>query len=228
MLEKNIAEKTPIKLEFSNKYDRQHAVRYFKKHQQGISRRFSHWREEQIVRKALITAGDPTIVLDLPCGAGRFWPLLAEKSNRIIYAADNSADMVEVAMLSQPRNITHRVIAFQSSAFAIEMDNNSVDSICCIRLLHHIGEAQHRLAILKEFHRVTRDTVIVSLWVDGNFKAWRRNRSEATGSHTQNNRFLISRATIESEFKEAGFDIAGFHDFMPKYAMWRVYVIRKR
>jgi cyclopropane fatty-acyl-phospholipid synthase-like methyltransferase len=30
-------------------------------------------------------------VLDLPCGAGRFWPLLAEKPNRVIIGADNSS-----------------------------------------------------------------------------------------------------------------------------------------
>lgn len=35
--------------------------------------------------------GEPALVLDLRCGAGRFWPLLAEKQNRVIIGADNSA-----------------------------------------------------------------------------------------------------------------------------------------
>jgi hypothetical protein len=29
------------------------------------------------------------------------------------------------------------------------LPDNAVDSIFCMRLLHHIGEAEHRLAILR-------------------------------------------------------------------------------
>lgn len=227
MLDKNFFDRSSVELSFSNKYDKDHAIKYFHKHQQGFWRKISHWREEQIIRKALQTAGNPLSVLDLPCGAGRFWPLLSENKNRRIYAADNSSDMIEVAMSLQDQKITENIHSFQSSAFNIQVENNAVDCIFCIRLLHHIGEHEHRLKLLKEFHRVTKDTVIVSLWVDGNFKAWRRRQSESLGTHTQNNRFLIDRSVIESEFKEAGFDILDYHDFLPKYAMWRVYVLQK-
>lgn len=227
MLNKNVVEKSQVELTFSDKYNKEHAIRYYHKHQQGFWRKFSHWREESIIRKALSMAGNPLTVLDLPCGAGRFWPLLSENNKRRIYAADNSRHMIDTALSLQPQCITQNIHAFQSSAFNIQVENNAVDCIFCIRLFHHIGEHQHRLAMLREFHRVTRDTVIVSLWVDGNFKAWRRRQSESTGSHTQNNRFLIGRSEIEAEFKESGFDILGHHDFLPKYAMWRVYVLKK-
>jgi len=33
---------------------------------------------------------------------------------------------------------------------------------------------------------------------------------------------------VESEFKKAGFTIQDHLDFIPLYAMWRVYVLRKR
>ena len=85
--------------------------------------------------------------------------------------------------------------------------------------------------MLREFHRVTRDTVIVSLWVDGNFKSWRRKRLEkrraARGGNENQNRFVVARHTIEAEFAEAGFEIIGAQDFLPGYAMWRVYTLRK-
>ncbi len=71
-----------------------------------------------------------------------------------------------------------RVRPLQTSAFDIDLPDNAVDSIFCMRLLHHIGDPAHRLAILREFQRVTRDSVIISLWVDGNFKAWKRKRLE--------------------------------------------------
>ncbi len=74
----------PIKLDFfSEKYDDQHAREYLLKHQDGLSRKLSHWRDEQLARKALTLVGEPGLVLDLPCGAGRFWPLLAEKNTTV-------------------------------------------------------------------------------------------------------------------------------------------------
>src|SRR3546814_5948315 len=67
-----------------------------------------------MARRALKIAGDPDLVLDLPCGAGRFWPLLAEHPSRMIFAADNSADMLAIAEGSQSREILYRVESFQT------------------------------------------------------------------------------------------------------------------
>ncbi|QBF28327.1 class I SAM-dependent methyltransferase [Pseudomonas tructae] len=224
--------RSPIKLEFSDKYDQQHAQEYFLKHHDGMARRMSHQRDEQLARRALALAGEPGLVLDLPCGAGRFWPLLAEKPNRVIIGADNSEAMLETARASQPAHVVERVRTLQTSAFAIDLPDNSVDSIFCMRLMHHIGEAAHRKTLLSEFQRVTRDSVIVSLWVDGNFKAWRRKKLEQrryaqSGQGSYQNRFVLPAATVEEEFEAAGFRIQERLDFLPFYAMWRVYLLRK-
>lgn len=219
----------PIKLDFSEKYDDQHAQRYLRKHQDGVGRRLSHWRDEQLVRKALALAGEPGLILDLPCGAGRFWPVLAEKANRAIIGADNSESMLKVAAKSQPADVVKRVKRLQTSAFDIELPDNAVDCIFCMRLLHHIGDAEHRMTLLREFERVSRDSVIISLWVDGNFKAWKRKRAEKQrGQKGYQNRFVLPAATVEKEFEQAGFRIQEQLDFLPLYAMWRVYVLRKR
>ncbi|GHT94268.1 SAM-dependent methyltransferase [Betaproteobacteria bacterium] len=219
-------------LDFSRKYDEAHAENYFRKHKEGVARRLSTWRETQIARKALHLAGDPATVLDLPCGAGRFWPMLLEKPERALLAADNSQHMLDVALTRQPTEITRRVSTFRSSAFAIELPDAAVDCLFCMRLLHHIGDAQHRLAMLREFHRVTRDTLVISLWVDGNYKAWKRKELETTrarseGELANRNRFVVAKTVIETEFRQAGFHIVGHFDFLPGYAMWRVYTLRK-
>ena len=222
-----------IKLKFSEKYDQKHAAEYLEKHQDGLARRLSHKRDEQLARKALALAGEPGLVLDLPCGAGRFWPLLAEKTNREIIGADYSASMLEVASKAQPAQVVKRVRRLQTSAFDIDLPDNAVDSIFSMRLLHHIGDASHRMALLREFHRVSRDSVIVSLWVDGNFKAWKRKRLQHQreadgGSDGYQNRFVLPAVTVEAEFRKAGFTIQNHLDFIPLYAMWRVYILRKR
>ncbi len=104
--------------------------------------------------------------------------------------------MLATAMASQPQHITEHVRTLQTSAFAIDLPDNSVDSIFCMRLLHHIQQPEHRLALLKEFHRTTRDSVIISLWVDGNYKAWRRKELEKNARKEakfkkNSNRFVI-------------------------------------
>ncbi|WP_275544945.1 MULTISPECIES: class I SAM-dependent methyltransferase [unclassified Pseudomonas] len=223
---------SPIELDFSRKYDFDHAQQYLHKHQDGLSRRLSHWRDVQVARRALQLAAQPNLVLDLPCGAGRFWAMLCEQPNRVILAADNSADMLATARAAQAPEVVARVNSLRTSAFAIDLSANAVDCIFCIRLLHHIESAEHRLAILREFHRVSRDTVIVSLWVDGNYKAWKRRRLEARraaqgGAEPNQNRFVAPRKTLEDEFRQAGFAILGHLDFLPGYAMWRTYVLRK-
>ena len=223
----------PVSLKFSEKYDREHSRQYFEKHQATISRRLSNWREMQMARQALRLAGEPSSVLDLPCGAGRFWPLLVEKPDRRVLAADNSADMIAIARQHQPSAITDRVETFQTSAFAIDLPDNAVETVFSIRLLHHIERSEHRLTILREYARVANSSVILSLWVDGNYKAWRRRRLEQAraqrGELASNaNRFVVARQQIEAEFDTAGFDIVAHLDFVPKYAMWRTYVLRKR
>lgn len=214
--------------ELSDRYDIERSQQYFSKHRTGFFRRLSTWRDLSIARQALALAGNPKVVLDLPCGAGRFWLLLAERPDRRILAADSSEEMLQVAAQMQTRGLVERVERFQCSAFDIKLDEGSVDNVFCMRLLHHIPEASHRVAMLKEFRRVTRDSVCISLWVDGNLKAYRRSKVLARRSQgDHHSRYLVKRRIVETEFRQAGFRIEGHFDFLRFYSMWRIYVLRK-
>ena len=218
--------KTPPQLEFSDKYTAEHAEEYFRKHQTGFWRRLSTWREVAVARKALTLAGNPASVLDLPSGTGRFWEMLCEKPDRKLYAADNSRHMFEVGLQLRPPAITERIEAFPCSAFAIPMKDNAVENIFCMRLLHHIGNRDDRIALFREFHRVASQSVCVSLWVDGNYKAYKRRKAEARrGRKAFQNRFCLQRDQVEAEFREAGMEIIGHVDFLKYYSMWRIYVL---
>jgi SAM-dependent methyltransferase len=198
----------------------------------GFSGRLAQWRDEQLARRALKIAGDPGLVLDLPSGAGRFWAVLTEHNNRVVLAGDDSSEMLAIGEAAFPAEKLKRIKTFQTSPLSSELSANAVDCIFCMRLFHHIADQDHRAAILREFHRVTRDTVIIALWVDGNIKSWRRKRLERVRATDEpgvlrRNRFVVSRTQIESEFAAAGFQILGHHDVLPGYAMWRVYVLQK-
>lgn len=226
------APQTP-ELEFSKKYTLEHSQQYAEKHEATPARKFSDWREQSIARSSLKLAGNPKKVLDLPCGTGRFWPLLAEQKNRVIFAADNSEYMLEVARQVRAPEVVERIKSFQTSAFDIDLPDEAVDCIFCMRLLHHIGSAEYRAAMLKEFHRVTADTVCISLWVDGNKQARRRLKLEqkrrTSGIRTKlQNRFVMPRRQIEYEFGQAGFQVKGYFDFFRYFSMWRIYVLKKQ
>jgi SAM-dependent methyltransferase len=216
-------------LEFSKKYTPEHAREYHAKHRRTLGRRLSNLREQQMAAWALSLAGDPVSVLDLPCGTGRFWNQLAGKQDRILLAADNSGAMLSVAQSVHPVELLERIQLFPCSAFDIALRDASVDHVFCMRLLHHVVRRADRLAILKEFYRVTRETVALSLWVGGNYKALRRRRLEARRTHKPyQNRVVLETAVVEREFAEVGFTIVGHSDFLKFYAMWRVYVLQKQ
>ena len=216
-------------LEFSDKYDEAHARAYFEKHEFEFWRRLSNWRDHQIARKALKLAGNPQSVLDVPCGTGRFWDVLAEDKQRVIHACDYNQTMIDTGLQFRPKEITQRLQTFQASAFDLPVPDGFVDNIFCIRFVHHLGSSADRLQLLREFHRVSRDTVIVSLWVDGNLKARRRKMLDAGRGHSRayQNRFVIPTTAIEAEFAAAGFKVVGRLDFLKYYHMWRTYVLRK-
>ena len=216
-------------LEVTNTYDEDQAKLYFGKHKSGFWHRVSNWCEQHMAGRALAMAGEPESVLDLPCGAGRFWELLARLPGRQLLAADLSQDMIDTALNFQSPHIAKRFKTFQTSAFDIKLPDAAVDCIFCMRLLHHITEEEARTKMFREFHRVSRDTVCVSLWVDGNLQALRLRRSQSRRrSRRYYTRFLFDRNQIEPEFHQSGFDIMGYVDLLPGLSMWRTYVLKRR
>ena len=216
-------------MDFSKKYhNAEFAQDYYSKHRSGFWRRLSNSLEQRIARKALIKAGNPVSVLDIPCGAGRFWALLAENQSRKLYAMDNSQHMIDAALAGHEQAISDRFETQQASAFEIPMTENAVECVFSIRLLHHFGVHEDRLALLKEFSRVTSDSIVLSLWVEGNYQAWRRKRIEVYRKKRRyDNRFVIPVGLFEEEVAESGLTIVAHFDLFPYLSMWRTYVLRK-
>lgn len=210
-----------IELEFARRYDQEHSRVCLQPRPRGLAGRLTFWRDEQLVRNALKVAGEPGLMLDVACGVGRFWPVLGEHANRVILASDHSQDMLDHAQTHHSQSLLQRIKTFQSSAFTLGLSANAVDSIFCMQLFQHITSPEHRLALLKEFHRVSRDTVIVAVRVAAHFKL---HRSSAAGTIP---RHLADKTQVEAEFRQAGFRLLSHQDFLPGCARMRVYVLRK-
>lgn len=183
--------------------------------QTGLCGRLARWRKAQLVRRALRRADEPSLVLDLSHETAGFWPVLAEHGNRVILVAAASAESPSAVPAAQMAEVAARIKVFQGSATAIHLHDNAVDCIFCMDLLPLLAEADQRLAILRELHRVTRDTLIVSLQLDGSHLAWWRRQAG------------IERSTIEEEIGRVGFNIVGRYGFLPGYSTLWIYVLRK-
>lgn len=211
-------------LEFTAKYDADHAAQYFDKHRSGLRRRLTTWRERQLVTRALELAGNPTSVLDLPAGAGRFWPVLARVGRELV-AFDTSIDMLRAGRAGHAGTAPGLAAA---DAFRLPLADGAVDTVVCMRLLHHLPTADDRLALLRELRRVTRRRVLVSLWVDGNYQARQRQRREQRrGQRRYRNRICLPVAQVEAEFAAAGLRPLRHFDVLPRIAMWRLYLLSK-
>lgn len=205
-----------FELEYAERYDREHAQVCREVRPQGLTRRWTAWRENQLVRRALKVAGEPGLVLDIACGAGRFWPVLAEHGNRVILAADSSQSMLDHAQTHHPASLLSRIKLFKSAVFSIDMPANAVDSIFCMQLFHHVHNDEHRLAILRELHRVSRDSLIVSLCV-----------GRSPDPLNQHPWVVVRKEELEAQFTKAGFTILKHYDVLPGRKLGSIYVLRK-
>lgn len=193
----------------------------------GLIARLAAWRTRQLLKRALRQAGDPNLVLDLPCGDGGLWPLLARHSNRVILAADSSADVLQQAQALQPSAVVERVRLLQTSAFAIDLPANAVECICCMRLFHRLATSKQRVAMLDELRRVTSDSVVISVQVDNIYRPRPAGNGQMPPPAGPQQPLLIPPAVIEAEFSQAGFRIVSHYDLLPVYTAQRIYVLRK-
>jgi len=118
-------------------------------------------RERRIIRRHFRAAGPEAsagLILDLPCGYGRFAPLLTEIGSRPMNA-DLSIEMVRRAMETSGRPglaaDAKNGLPFRTGTFG---------AVFCMRLLHHVHDPADRRAILEELGRVSAGWGVVSYY----------------------------------------------------------------
>jgi len=142
------------------------AAAYRDKHAGTLLRRLADRREKTLLVRLLRRIGPLESVLDCPCGAGRFLPLLAGEADRV-FALDQSRALLLLARAGR---------AAVGDAGALPLRDGAVDAVVCLRLLHHFPEAADRRRILAEAARVARKGVVVS-FADADTWKGRRMRS---------------------------------------------------
>ena len=219
-------------MEFSRKYHEEaFPDRYASKHSESFARRLNDWREQQLLARCLQCIGNVRSIADIGCGPGRFWPTIAGAtgvSPTDLYGSDISESMLCYARTRFEDGLGERFRLASGSVTALPFASGAFDCVVSMRLLHHFGQRDTRLQALGELARVADRYLIVSLWTDGNYKAWRRSRLERRrGLRAYQNRFVVPRQTLATEFAECGLETIAHFDLIPGYSQWRYYLLEK-
>jgi SAM-dependent methyltransferase len=192
----------------SNSPFKEHEVKeYERKRYRGIDQRLVHRREARLLRKILRQIGDgPLLVLDVPCGYGRFSDLLLDKDFSLV-SSDISFPMVKRAW----EKSGHPYSRFLSGVVAdakqgLPFREGAFSLLLSMRFFHHVHEKKEREYILKEFSRATSDWVILSYYQKNLFHILQRKlRRRIKRSRTRIK--MIRRQELCKEAEGAGLKV---------------------
>lgn len=204
--------------------DRTKAEQYAHRFERGARRRIDR-REQRAVRRIYASLPDCRSVLDVPCGAGRFLPTLAQCCSEVL-GADISAEVLEFArQRAESAGVPARL--FQGDASQLPLPDNAVDAVFCNRLLHHIVKSEERAKVLRELHRVARRYVVISFFDYQAFGALRRLFKRLKGSKPDYEG-QPTLAQFSEEAVRAGFRVREVVPTGPPWVSEKYFVLEKR
>jgi SAM-dependent methyltransferase len=136
---------------------------YEKNRYRGLDQRMVHHREKRILERIFDGMGKKSgLALDIPCGYGRFTPLL-HRQGFIPVSSDYSFSMVKRALKSYPDMPLHGGFIADAKNL-LPLKDGTAEVILSMRFFHHIHNERERGAVLSEFSRVTRKWVVLSFY----------------------------------------------------------------
>jgi len=134
--------------------------KYQQKRYKSLDQKVIDQREQRLVRRIFKKYKIEGNILDIPCGYGRFHPLLSQFGE--IHAADNGKLIAKYA----EENVGLAKSTTICDAADMPYEETSFDAVFSFRLIQHIHNRDERIAIYNEFNRVSKKWVIISLYVD--------------------------------------------------------------
>ena len=151
--------------------DTQTAEEYDRRRFTSFSGRLFQLCERRALERVLSSVTLGSLLVDAPCGTGRLMPLYLSKGFRVL-GVDISREMIHVA---RRRTASWKGKAnFSRLDFArIPLATDSVDAVFCIRFLPHFPP-EERIEMLREFSRIARERVVISLSISNGWMRFRR------------------------------------------------------
>jgi ubiquinone/menaquinone biosynthesis C-methylase UbiE len=165
-------------------------------------------RKWAAIRKALALTQGVRVVLDLPCGTGRFTGALAREGYEVV-GSDISMEMLQKAAGVTSAGDGHgqpNIRGYlQANGEKLPLRDAALDCVVCIRFMMHVDPAT-RVRILREFNRVSRRWVIVDYRHKYTFRYVMTHTFGKLGfGRTPLSR--VSTAELHDEFRQAGLKV---------------------
>jgi SAM-dependent methyltransferase len=181
--------------------------RYQQRRYRSIDQAWVNRREQRIVATLLrdchLANG---LLLDVPCGYGRFVPLIAGLGLTTV-GVDVSRDMVQLAVEHYPQSCRGRWLC--ASIFALPFADSTFDAVLCVRLFHHRYSTAERQRLLGELARVSRRVVLLSFYrftpLHALARHWRGTRGRLE---------TLSLTRFQNLVQASGLQIQGVHSLL--------------
>lgn len=127
-------------------------------------------KEQRFAEYVASIVGSNAVMLDIPCGSGRFTEKF--KKLRQVYSFDYNYSMLFEAYKNFKDINT--VYFAQASITDIPLPDNSVDLVFCMRMMHHIDSIELFNQIIGELARVSSEWIFISFYRNESLKNIRR------------------------------------------------------
>lgn len=172
--------------------------RYAGSRYKHLDQRLVSWRERRIIDNFLkILSGENRILLDIPTGYGRFTPLFRKQGFTLI-----NGDLNLYALLYQRQSRPEGQLSVVANGNRLPFNNDLADVVFNFRLLQHFKTSAERVALLSELARVSRRTLIVSVYLESGF-----HRLTQVLSKRKRRMTLIPHTQWESELQACGLKV---------------------
>lgn len=116
--------------------------------------------EKTFAKNMYEMVGREAIIVDVPCGSGRFFEIFSKAAK--LTMVDYSESMLKVA--EERYGIPENVKMLQGDIVSLPLSDNSADLCFCMRFFHHLDNDKVTLKVLKELSRVSRKYVALSFY----------------------------------------------------------------
>jgi ubiquinone/menaquinone biosynthesis C-methylase UbiE len=180
--------------------DLQTAESYDKQRFDSLSGRVFQWAERRALDRIVRLFPPDSRVLDAPCGTGRLMDIFLRRGFMTV-GGDISAQMLHVAKRRSAEWKPRAVFARMDFA-EMPLADDSITVVCSIRFLVHVSP-EERLILLREFQRVARRWVVISVSLS---TPWHRLRRwiKARLGHPKPVRHPVTNRALAQELGRAG------------------------
>lgn len=178
--------------------------KYANKRYKSWDQRWISNRELNMVERLLEEYHLSGPILDCPSGFGRFHGVLSKSGK--VYGADLNHFAVEY----YNKYVSTNPPAIKARAEDLPFPDNHFSGVFSFRLIQHVHTPEDRIAILKEYARVSSNWVIVSLYVSSRLHSLHRSIVKMPSKIT-----MVSQDQLRKEAKAAGLILKSMESVIP-------------